>query len=177
MIRVIMGKKGTGKTKQMIDMINQAVQSEHGNVVCIEKGNKLTFDIHYQIRLVDSSEYDVANFTALKGFISGLHAGNYDITHIFIDSLTKIVPTDGYNDVETFLNWLSTTSVRRTASSSPSPSATSPTWPPRASSSISDPGHPPPLQTQGRFFPPLQRKVLLYGLYSVIFLKNPAAAS
>ena len=59
MIRVIMGKKGTGKTKQMIDMINQAVQSEHGNVVCIEKGNKLTFDIHYQIRLVDSSEYDV----------------------------------------------------------------------------------------------------------------------
>ena len=95
MIRVIMGKKGTGKTKQMIDMINEAVQSEHGNVVCIEKGSKLTFDIHYQIRLVDSSEYDVANFTALKGFISGLHAGNYDI-----------VPTDGYNDVEDFLNWL-----------------------------------------------------------------------
>lgn len=106
MIRVIMGKKGTGKTKQMIDMINEAVQSEHGNVVCIEKGSKLTFDIHYQIRLVDSSEYDVANFTALKGFISGLHAGNYDITHIFIDSLTKIVPTEGYNDVEEFLNWL-----------------------------------------------------------------------
>ena len=48
----------------------------------------------------------MANFTALKGFISGLHAGNYDITHIFIDSLTKIVPTDGYNDVEDFLNWL-----------------------------------------------------------------------
>lgn len=106
MIRVIMGKKGTGKTKQMIDMINEAVQSEHGNVVCIEKGSKLTFDIHYQIRLVDSSEYDVANFTALRGFISGLHAGNYDITHIFIDSLTKIVPTDGYNDVEDFLSWL-----------------------------------------------------------------------
>ena len=52
MIRVIMGKKGSGKTKQMIDMINSAVQTEHGNVVCIEKGNKLTFDIHYQIRLV-----------------------------------------------------------------------------------------------------------------------------
>ena len=57
MIRVIMGKKGTGKTKQMIDMINQAVQSEHGNVVCIEKGDKLRFDINYQIRLVDSSQY------------------------------------------------------------------------------------------------------------------------
>ena len=131
MIRVIMGKKGTGKTKQMIDMINEAVQSEHGNVVCIEKGSKLTFDIHYQIRLVDSSEYDVANFTALKGFISGLHAGNYDITHIFIDSLTKIVPTDGYNDVEDFLNWLNNFGEKNGT-------ATSPTWPPRASSSISD---------------------------------------
>ena len=107
MIRVIMGKKGTGKTKQMIDMINEAVQSEHGNVVCIEKGSKLTFDIHYQIRLVDSSEYDVANFTALKGFISGLHAGNYDITHIFIDSLTKIVASEATDHaVEDFLDWL-----------------------------------------------------------------------
>ena len=66
MIRVIMGKKGTGKTKQMIDMINEAVQSEHGNVVCIEKGNKLTFDIHYQIRLVEASQYDIADYTALK---------------------------------------------------------------------------------------------------------------
>lgn len=113
MIRVIMGKKGTGKTKQMIDMINEAVQSEHGNVVCIEKGSKLTFDIHYQIRLVDSSEYDVANFTALKGFISGLHAGNYDITHIFIDSLTKIVPTEPTDaSVEDFLDWLNSFSEK-----------------------------------------------------------------
>ena len=106
MIRVIMGKKGTGKTKQMIDMINEAVQSEHGNVVCIEKGNKLTFDIHYQIRLVEASQYDIADYTALKGFVSGLYAGNYDITHVFIDSLTKIVPTDGYVETEDFLKWL-----------------------------------------------------------------------
>ena len=112
MIRVIMGKKGTGKTKQMIDMINEAVQSEHGNVVCIEKGSKLTFDIHYQIRLVDSSEYDVANFTALKGFISGLHAGNYDITHIFIDSLCKVVPSEVNNEVEDFLDWLNSFSEK-----------------------------------------------------------------
>ena len=113
MIRVIMGKKGTGKTKQMIDMINEAVQSEHGNVVCIEKGSKLTFDIHYQIRLVDSSEYDVANFTALKGFISGLHAGNYDITHIFIDSLTKIVGSEATDHaVEDFLDWLNSFSEK-----------------------------------------------------------------
>ena len=106
MIRVIMGKKGSGKTKQMIEMINNAVQTEHGNVVCIEKGNKLTFDIHYQIRLVESSQYDIADYTALKGFVSGLYAGNYDITHIFIDSLTKIVGRECDNETEKFLDWL-----------------------------------------------------------------------
>ena len=106
MIRVIMGKKGSGKTKQVIDMINNAVQTEHGNVVCIEKGEKLTFDIHYQIRLVEASDYDIADYTALKGFVSGLYAGNYDITHIFIDSLTKIVGADTDHETEKFLDWL-----------------------------------------------------------------------
>ena len=106
MIRVIMGKKGSGKTKQMIDMINSAVQTEHGNVVCIERGSKLTFDISHQIRLVESSEYDITSYTALKGFVSGMYAGNYDITHIFIDSLTKIVGSDECNETVDFLNWL-----------------------------------------------------------------------
>lgn len=106
MVRVIMGKKGSGKTKQMIDMINSAVQTEHGNVVCIEKGKKLTFDIHYQIRLVEASSYDLADYTALKGFVSGLYAGNYDITHVFIDSLTKIAGGDCNAETEAFLDWL-----------------------------------------------------------------------
>ena len=106
MIRVIMGKKGSGKTKQVIDMINNAVQTENGNVVCIEKGEKLTFDIHYQIRLVEASDYDIADYTALKGFVSGLYAGNYDITHIFIDSLTKIIGADTDHETEKFLDWL-----------------------------------------------------------------------
>ena len=106
MIRVIMGKKGSGKTKQMIEMINNAVQTEHGNVVCIEKGNKLTFDIHYQIRLVEASLYNVDSYTALNGFISGLYAGNYDITHVFIDSLTKIVEGEPDLETEKFLDWL-----------------------------------------------------------------------
>ena len=106
MVRVIMGKKGSGKTKQIIDRINNAVQTEHGNVVCIEKGNKLTFDIHYQIRLVEASQYDISSYPALKGFISGLYAGNYDITHIFIDSLTKIVKVESDRETEDFLDWL-----------------------------------------------------------------------
>ena len=106
MIRVIMGKKGSGKTKQMIEMINSAVETEHGNVVCIEKGSKLTLDINHKIRLVEASEYDIADYAALKGFVSGLYAGNYDITHIFVDSLTKIVGKDCDHETEKFLAWL-----------------------------------------------------------------------
>ena len=107
MVRVIMGVKGTGKTKQMIELINTAVQSEHGNVVCIELGPKLTYDINYKIRLVEASHYDMKDYEFLKGFVSGLYAGNYDITHIFIDSLTKIVPSEATDlAVEDFLDWL-----------------------------------------------------------------------
>lgn len=113
MVRVIMGVKGTGKTKQMIDLINTAVQSEHGNVVCIERGPKLTYDINYKIRLVEASHYDMKDYEFLKGFVSGLYAGNYDITHIFIDSLTKIVPSEpGDAAVEDFLDWLNTFSEK-----------------------------------------------------------------
>ena len=106
MVRVIMGVKGTGKTKQMIELINSAVHSENGNVVCIERGPKLTYDIHYKIRLVEASHYDIKSYDFLKGFISGLYAGNYDITHVFIDSLTKIVGREVDKDTENFLNWL-----------------------------------------------------------------------
>ncbi|MEG0441068.1 MAG: hypothetical protein RR450_01315 [Oscillospiraceae bacterium] len=106
MVKVIMGLKGSGKTKQMIDLINTAVASEHGNVVCIERGPKLTYDIHYKIRLVEASQYDLTSFDALKGFVSGLYAGNYDITHVFIDSLCKVVPSDCDHQVELFLDWL-----------------------------------------------------------------------
>ncbi len=106
MVRVIMGKKGAGKTKQLIELINNAAKTETGCVVCIEKGRKLTFDIHYMIRLVEASDYDIASYTAMKGFISGLYAGNYDTSYIFIDSLTKIVGRDTDGETEEFLDWL-----------------------------------------------------------------------
>ena len=106
MIKVIMGVKGTGKTKQMIDMINAAVNNEHGNVVCIEKGRKLTYDISYHIRLVEAEQYNLSTFEVMRGFISGLYAGNFDITHIFIDSLCKIVPSDCGPELDKFLAWL-----------------------------------------------------------------------
>ena len=106
MLRVIMGVKGTGKTKQMIDLINTAAKDASGNVVCIERGPKMMYDIHYKIRLVNSGEFAMHNYDFLKGFISGLYAGNYDITHIFIDSLTKIVGGECDNETEKFLDWL-----------------------------------------------------------------------
>ena len=104
MVRVIMGKKGSGKTKQMIELINAAVGTEHGNVVCIERNRALTYNIDYNIRLVEASDFDIKDFEFLKGMVSGLYAGNYDITHMFIDSLCRVVPCDGGPEVEEFLD-------------------------------------------------------------------------
>ena len=105
MVKVIIGLRGSGKTKQLVDSINTAIKNESGSMVCIEKGNKLTYDIDYRVRLIEASEYMMGSFTFLKGFISGLHAGNFDITHVFIDSLYKISGDSDVANVEDFLNW------------------------------------------------------------------------
>ena len=94
MIHVIMGLKGSGKTKKLIDAINAAVASASGDVVCIEYGKKLTYDVTYKVRLVDSKEYGIRSSEMLKGFLSGLHAGNFDITNVFIDNLYKTIGDD-----------------------------------------------------------------------------------
>ena len=94
MIQVIMGLKGSGKTKKLIDAIHAAVAEAHGDVVCIEYGKKLTYDVNYRVRLVDSKEYGIKNLDMLKGFLSGLHAGNFDITNVYIDNLYKTIGTD-----------------------------------------------------------------------------------
>lgn len=105
MVKVIMGLKGSGKTKQLIQSINEAIATESGSMVCIEKGNKLTFDIDYRVRLIEASEYEMGSYTFLKGFISGLHAGNFDISHIFIDGLYRVAGQADGAGVETFLDW------------------------------------------------------------------------
>lgn len=107
MVKVIMGAKGSGKTKQLIEMINNAATSESGNVVCIEVGKKLIFDVSRDVRLVESSDFAADNYTFLKGFVSGMYASNYDLTHIFMDSLCKIIPSDPTDpEVAEFLAWL-----------------------------------------------------------------------
>ena len=102
MIHVIMGLKGSGKTKKLLDAIHAAVEEAHGDVVCIEYGKKLTYDVTYKVRLVDSKEYGIKSPEMLKGFISGLHAGNFDITHVFIDNLYKTI---GNAAGEEFVTW------------------------------------------------------------------------
>ena len=94
MIHVIMGLKGSGKTKKLIDSINAAIAEANGDVVCIEYGKKLTYDVNYRARLVDSQEYGISTPDMLKGFISGLHAGNFDITNVYIDNLYKTIGAD-----------------------------------------------------------------------------------
>ena len=94
MIHVIMGLKGSGKTKRLINSINEAVASAQGDVVCIEYGKQLTYDINYRVRLVDSKEYGIDNLDKLKGLLSGLHAGNFDITNVYIDNLYKTIGAD-----------------------------------------------------------------------------------
>ena len=94
MIHVIMGLKGSGKTKKLIASINETVANAQGDVVCIEYGKKLTYDVTYRVRLVDSKEYGINNQDKLKGFLSGLHAGNFDITNVYIDNLYKTIGSD-----------------------------------------------------------------------------------
>ena len=104
MIHVIMGLKGSGKTKKLIDGINAAVAQASGDVVCIEYGKKLTYDVTYKVRLVDSQEYGINSVEMLKGFLSGMHAGNFDITHVFIDNLYKTIGAD-LSSAEEFITW------------------------------------------------------------------------
>ncbi|MEG0305498.1 MAG: hypothetical protein RR576_07750 [Oscillospiraceae bacterium] len=90
MIKLIIGGKGSGKTKAMIDMINSAAKTTPGNIVCIEKSMKLTYDIDHAARLIDVDEYKINGYDMLYGFISGILAGNYDIVEVYVDGVLKI---------------------------------------------------------------------------------------
>ena len=109
MVKLIMGLKGAGKTKQLVQDINNAVKEEAGSIVCIEKGTKLRYDINMHVRLIDFQEYKLlGSLQFLKGFISGLHAGNFDISHIFIDGLYKLSGSKDPEETAAFLAWCDT---------------------------------------------------------------------
>lgn len=94
MLKLIVGTKGAGKTKTMIEMIDKATKTTSGNIVVIEKCMKLTTEINHAARLVDVDEYGVAGADMLYGFVAGVLAGNYDITELFIDGILRIIDHD-----------------------------------------------------------------------------------
>lgn len=107
MIKLITGKKGTGKTKVLIDMIKEDAEKSTGNVVCIERGMKLTYDIPHTVRLVDVEEYGITGYDTFYGFVAGMLAGNYDISEIFVDGILRI----GGRDYEALASLLSRVAV------------------------------------------------------------------
>ncbi len=106
MVQLIMGLKGSGKTKKLVDMVRAAVNEETGDVVCIEKERKLTFDIPYQARLIDAGVYDIGSYEFLRGLIFGFHAGNYFITHCFCFNFYKLGYDKWPDALVDFLAWL-----------------------------------------------------------------------
>ena len=94
MLKLIIGVKGTGKTKALIGLVNEAVEKSQGSVICIEKGDKLRYDVKYQARLINTTEYYIDDAQALFGFVAGMLASNHDVTDLFIDSALKICQND-----------------------------------------------------------------------------------
>ena len=94
MVKVIIGVKGTGKTKALISMVNEAAEKSNGTVVCIEKGVGLRFDVKYSARLINTNEYLIFDAEALYGFVAGILARNHDVTDLFIDGALKIANND-----------------------------------------------------------------------------------
>ena len=94
MLKLIAGKKGSGKTKQLISMVNEAVSTSKGKVVCIEKGGKLKYDVNHDVRLLNTEDFDVSDYHSFYGFLAGILASDYDVKDIFVNSITKIVGDD-----------------------------------------------------------------------------------
>lgn len=102
MITLILGHKGAGKTKKLINLVNDAIASTKGNVVCIEKENKLTTEVNSRARLISADSYEVKGYAAFYGFLAGVCAGDYDITDILIDATLRIGGRN-YEELASFL--------------------------------------------------------------------------
>ena len=94
MLKLIIGVKGTGKTKQLINLVNEAADATKGVVVCVEKGTGLRFDVKHTVRLINTNEYLVFDAETLSGFVAGILASNHDVTDLFIDAALKIAKND-----------------------------------------------------------------------------------
>ena len=102
MISLILGHKGSGKTKRLIGCVNEAIEQSKGNVICVEEKTKLTYDVDHRARLISASDYRVSGFNAFYGFLAGICAGDHDITDVLVDATLKI----GGRDYEALANFL-----------------------------------------------------------------------
>lgn len=106
MIKVIVGEKGSGKTARLVDDLNMQAISEAANVVCLEVGQRLDRMVKHQIRLIDITQYPVSGYDQLLSFIAGISAKDYDLTHVYIDSIGKITGDSDLTNLESFLGKL-----------------------------------------------------------------------
>lgn len=102
MIQIIFGKKGSGKTKRILDMANTSVKEAKGNVLFVDDDRSYTLSLKPQVRFIDASEYAVKGAQAFYGFLAGVLAGNYDISVIYIDAFLKLVKAEGEELIEFF---------------------------------------------------------------------------
>ncbi len=105
MVKLIAGPSGTGKTQQMVAEINETVEKEQGSLVCIELKTTLRYDLNHQVRLIEYQAYQLEGLASLKAFISGLHAGNFDITRVYLKSVHRLVGTDDVAVLTDFCAW------------------------------------------------------------------------
>ncbi len=101
MIKIIIGRKGSGKTKMLVDMVNEAAATSLGNVVCIEKGDTLTYSVTHKARLIDADAFGISGYGEYYGMVAGIKSGNHDVTHIFGDATLRI-GTRNYDELVAF---------------------------------------------------------------------------
>lgn len=106
MVKIIIGKKGSGKTKKLLDLVNAATEKSLGNVVCIEKGDTLTYSVTHKARLIDADAYGISGYGEYYGLLSGIKSGNNDVTHIFGDATLRIGTRD-YEELTAFFERIS----------------------------------------------------------------------
>ena len=106
MIKINIGLKGSGKTPKLIEGVNSAIDIEKGNVVCITEGNRLMHDITQKARMINTEHFDIKNIDVFEGLLCGIIAQDFDVTHIFIDSIFKSVPNATMEDLEGFIERL-----------------------------------------------------------------------
>ncbi len=112
MVELLIGKKGTGKTKALIDKVNTALTVAKGNVVYISSTGENMFDIKSKARMANTSEFDIESYSEFLGFICGIVSRDFDITNVFVDSIFKVVGTTELDGFESFLKRLESMSQK-----------------------------------------------------------------